>query len=134
MLGALWPDRVTHEETSSNHRRSVTYTELMQQRIERVEILYRNHLDRKFSFVSRESYSYLWAELRCWHSKQLLDELLYHDTLSTIMFNSIGSRNGSSLCDQRVDLEVLSGYLTRRYTFYNNSTYSSKRTCCCCRL
>jgi hypothetical protein len=67
--------------------------------------------------AAQAAYAFAWAEMRCQRSGNYLDDMLYYNEISTLMYGSIGSRNSSNLCDQRVDLEVLSGYLARRYQY-----------------
>ena len=69
-------------------------------------------------------YALVWAELRCQHSSKFLDDLLYDNKLSTLMYGSVGSRNSSNLCDQRADLETFVGYIARRYLYSSNGMLS----------
>lgn len=129
----MWPDKV-HFDAAASSLDSATFSELKMQRIDRVVMNYETSLkELASSSRSRDSisvssarakYAYLWAEMRCTHHNQNLDDLFYHNKLSTIHFGSIGSRNGSSLCDQRVGLEVLSGYFMRRY--HHKSKYCTE--------
>lgn len=73
--------------------------------------------------AARAAYAFAWAEMRCQGSGNQLNDLLYHNPVSTNMYGSIGGRNGSNSCDQIVDLEVLSGYLVRRYQYKGKQFY-----------
>jgi hypothetical protein len=100
-------------------------TEWVEQRyqtaLKEISSLSRQNTDPLFSLnnynATRAAYAFSWAEMRCQRNGNHLDDMLYDNKISTIMYGSIGSRNSSNLCDQRVDLEIVSGYLARRYQY-----------------
>lgn len=116
----LWPERIYFPSSQSE----LKINDFWQLRRDMVVQRYQNivkELSRSAgNNVGRwayASYASAWAEMRCQESGGHLTDLLYYNKISTIMYGSIGSRNSSNMCDQRVDLEVLSGYLARRYQY-----------------
>ena len=66
---------------------------------------------------SLASYALAWAEMRCLHTSTFLDDLLYTSDINEHALGVVGSRDGNSLCDQRAGVEVMAGYLARRYQY-----------------
>jgi hypothetical protein len=63
------------------------------------------------------SYALAWSEMRCLHSSLLLDDMLYTSEIKENRFSVVGSRDGKATCDQRVNVEIMAGYLARRFQF-----------------
>lgn len=126
--GKLWPDRAQGRSSSPSEGGELGTGDILKQRKENVERRYQRSLD-ELSFLSRQktdeavmgtahaAYAFSWAEMRCQGSRNELNDLHYHNPISTIMYGSIGGRNSSNICDQRVDLEVWTGYLARRFQY-----------------
>ena len=70
---------------------------------------------------ARDGFAMSWSELRCMESRTLLDDLVYTSDVNEQKYGVVGSRNGSSACDQKVDIEIISGYLARRYEYNGNT-------------
>lgn len=90
---------------------------------------HRNLKKEKISFLRKgntsatAAYARAWSEMRCLHASAPLDDLLYTSDLNEHAFGVVGSRDGMSRCSQRVTLEIIVGYLVRRYQYSGECTY-----------
>lgn len=69
------------------------------------------------SRAAEAAYALAWTEIRCLHSSTWRQDLLYTSEINENAFGVVGSRDGHSRCDQRVTLEIIVGYLARRYRY-----------------